>query len=24
MYLGVTHVGITTFQGSRKKHVFKW
>ncbi|CAH1796465.1 unnamed protein product [Owenia fusiformis] len=24
MYLGVTHLGIVTFQGNRRTHLFKW
>lgn len=24
MYLGVTHLGIVTFQGNKRTHLFKW
>ena len=24
MYLGITHVGIVTFQGNRKKQILRW
>ena len=24
MYIGVTHLGIVTFQGNKRTHQFKW
>jgi len=24
MYIGITHLGIVTFQGNKRTHQFKW